>query len=326
MKKKLLTLLAVGAMVSALAAPAMAWENWTDPPKKYRTFQEYLDFYHAQSDEDTRALVEYMDARLAEGWARDFDADAYFTENLALPEMGITKENTIYWNANSQDEKGSYDEEWFRAEMLKDALVHSYRLFREDQAARQTEERFQALTQKDPNLYADFDPYAWFEGCYGQGGASLESFMTNWGLDEAGFKEKMFKEWADRSSAGFSNGYCVTVDGTPISFRNYRDTAGQAVGPRADNGRILIPVRAAAEALGLTVEWLPQTNQVTCADEEKTVVFTLNSLNYSGGALDTAPYAEAGVTYLPLRALGESLDCGVTWYQDFATAALTTQG
>ena len=65
-------------------------------------------------------------------------------------------------------------------------------------------------------------------------------------------------------------------------------------------------------------------NSYVIADEKTAVTFTLDSLEYSGGVLDTAPFAEKGVTYLPLRALGEALGCGVTWYQDFATAALTT--
>ena len=88
--------------------------------------------------------------------------------------------------------------------------------------------------------------------------------------------------------------------------------------------RILIPLRAAAEALGLTVEWRQKANQVVCANEEKAVTFTLDSLEYSGGTLEAAPFAEKGITYLPLRALGETLGCGVEWKGDFATAALTT--
>lgn len=173
-----------------------------------------------------------------------------------------------------------------------------------------------------PEEYAAFDERAWYAGYYHDMGTP-ESYMERESLDEDGFKRTMFVQWVDGESTGFFNGYCVTVDGTPIQFQFYRDLDEEIAAPKVENERILIPLRAAAEALGLTVEWRAETNQVVCANETTTVTFTLDSTEYSGGTLDAAPFAEKGVTYLPLRALGETLGCGVTWYQDFATAALT---
>lgn len=178
--------------------------------------------------------------------------------------------------------------------------------------------------QRWPEEYARFDPNAWFAGYYGLLSLTPESYMEREGLDVEGFKRTMFLEWADKSR-NFFNGYCVTVDGTPIQFQLYRDLDGEVVGPKVENERILLPFRAAAEALDLTVEWRPETNQVVCSDGSTAVTFTLDSTEYSGGTLDAAPFAEKGVTYLPLRALGEALGCGVTWYPEFATAALTTR-
>ena len=255
-KKKLTALLAALSLLAALTAPAGAWEY---PSRKYRTFQEYLDFYRAQADEDTQALAAYIDRRLAEGWTESFDADAYFQENMEDDILGVNKENWLEWNSDGHDAQGAYDEEWFRAEMLNHYLTQSYRAFRES-------EREQS----------------------------------------------------------FFGGYCVTVNGSPIPFGLYRDTRSEPVAPKAENDRLLVPLRATAEALGLTVEWKAETNQVICASETTAVTFTLDSTEYSGGTLDVAPYAENGVTYLPLRALGEALGCEVTWYQDLATAALTT--
>lgn len=320
MKKKLTVFLVTLTLLAGLAAPAGAWAY---PPRKYRTFQEYLDFYRSQTDEDTRALVEYIDRRLAEGWAESFDADAYFKENIEGDGPGVTKGNWLGWNDDWHDAKGDYDEEWFHAEMLDDYLTRSYRTYRENEKAWQKKERFLALTEKYPEIYAAFDPYAWFGGYYGTYGAVVETYMYNWGLDEESFKREMFMEWAERDPTAFFHGICVTVDGTPIPFQFYEDLNGEPTGPKVENERILIPLRPVTEALGLTVEWRPETGQVVCSDEERTVTFTLDSAEYSGGTLDTAPYAESGITYLPLRALGEALGCGVTWYQDFATAALT---
>jgi hypothetical protein len=174
-----------------------------------------------------------------------------------------------------------------------------------------------------PEQYAAFDPYAWFAGYYGNMGTTPEDYMERAGLDEIRFRQAMFLEWADRASTGFFGGYCVTVNGTPIQFQLYRGLSGKPAVPVAEHDRLLVPLRAAAEALGLTVEWRLESNEILCAGAETAVTFTLGSTQYSGGTLDVAPYAQDGNTYLPIRALGESLGCQVTWDQDFATAALT---
>lgn len=222
-----------------------------------------------------------------------------------------------YMKGNNMARYGLQDETEWKEYMYVRYMPDGY--IREREEAAKGEE----YPQRWPEEYAGFDPYAWYDGYYHDMGTP-ESYMEREGLDAEGFKRVMFVEWADRAPTSFFNGYCVTVDGTPVRFQFYRDLDGEVTGPRVENERILIPLRAAAEALGLTVEWKPETNQVICSSEEKAVTFTLDSLEYSGGTLEAAPFAEKGITYLPLRALGETLGCGVTWYQDFATAALTT--
>lgn len=222
-----------------------------------------------------------------------------------------------YMKGNNMARYGLQDETEWKEYMYVRYMPDGY--IREREEAAKGEE----YPQRWPEEYAGFDPYAWYDGYYHDMGTP-ESYMEREGLDAEGFKRAMFVEWADRAPTSFFNGYCVTVDGTPVRFQFYRDLDGEVTGPRVENERILIPLRAAAEALGLTVEWKQETNQVVCTSEEKAVTFTLDSLEYSGGTLEAAPFAENGITYLPLRALGETLGCGVTWYQDFATAALTT--
>lgn len=222
-----------------------------------------------------------------------------------------------YMKGNNMARYGLQDEVEWKEYMYVRYMPDGYIREREEAAKREE------YPQRWPEEYAGFDPYAWYDGYYHDMGTP-ESYMEREGLDAEGFKRVMFVEWADRAPTSFFNGYCVTVDGTPVRFQFYRDLDGEVTGPRVENERILIPLRAAAEALGLTVEWKPETNQVVCTNEKTTVTFTLDSLEYSGGTLEAAPFAENGITYLPLRALGETLGCGVTWYQDFATAALTT--
>lgn len=222
-----------------------------------------------------------------------------------------------YMKGNNMARYGLQDEVEWKEYMYVRYMPDGY--IREQEETAKREE----YPQRWPEEYAGFDPYAWYAGYYHDMGTP-ESYMEREGLDAEGFKRTMFMQWVDRDPTGFFNGYCVTVDGTPIQFQFYRDLDGEVTGPKVENERILIPLRAAAEALGLVVEWKPETSQVVCANEKNTVTFTLGSREYSGGALDSAPFAEKGVTYLPLRALGETLGCGVEWKGDFATAALTT--
>lgn len=250
--------------------------------------------------------------------ARDHDATLKYREQYPGswetfdPADGYTEEQ-------KQDEMRRFahlnEEEWKES---KYASYMYYFILEQEEADRRVE-----YFTRWPEEYLDFDPVAWFMGgFYGQHWTP-ERYMELNHWDAETFKREMFIEWMEKRS-GFYDSYCVMVNGAPIQFHRYPNLENLTPCPKVENERILIPLRAAAEALGLTVEWKPETHQVVCANETTTVIFTLDSTEYSGGTLDTAPFAENGVTYLPLRALGETLGCGVTWYQDFATAALTT--
>ena len=300
-----LTLIFTFALSLSLSAPALAW---ADPSTKYPSFDGYMAFYRSCADLDTRALVDYIENVLAGNpdLPEAFDADAWFEKNYTISK-GL-------WLTQQIE---GYDENCFHAEMLKRSLTDSYYAWREANAAA-------ALAAQYPEEFACFDADAWFAGYYGGVmKASKADYMTRCGLTENGFRQAMFAEWATRLGS-FFNGLCVTVDGVPIQFQFYRGLSGEIAVPRAENDRLLVPLRAVSECLGFTVDYLPETRQVTCTGTGGTVTFTLDSAAYSGGRLDAAPFAEDGVTYLPLRALGEALGCTVTWNQEFRTAALRT--
>lgn len=186
----------------------------------------------------------------------------------------------------------------------------------------QEEAGAQALAEKYPEEYAAFDAEAWLMGI--EDGLTVAQYMAARGQKTyEQFRRFLFCQWASREK-GFYNGYCVMIDGVPNRLQANPDENGEAAAPKAENGRILLPLRAAAEAMGLAVEWEPETNKITCSKETIAVTFILDSTAYSGGTLEAAPFAEKGVAYLPLRALGEALGCEVSWNQDFSTAALTT--
>jgi hypothetical protein len=81
--------------------------------------------------------------------------------------------------------------------------------------------------------------------------------------------------------------------------------------------RTQAPFRAIGEALGCTVEWEEQEQKVTCSKEGFIVeMFIGNSTYWVNGSplvMDTAPQLKENRTFIPVRALGEALDCAVYW-------------
>lgn len=86
------------------------------------------------------------------------------------------------------------------------------------------------------------------------------------------------------------------------------------VTPTVTNGRTLVPLRAAGEAVGATIQWNGTTQSASATINDKNVCFTLGSKIYSVNGInykaDTAPIIKNNRTLLPLRAFGEA--CGVT--------------
>lgn len=89
------------------------------------------------------------------------------------------------------------------------------------------------------------------------------------------------------------------------------------VDPIIKNGRTLLPLRAAGEALDAKVEWLPQQQAAHLSKDGKNVYFFLNSktftVNGQSFPLDCAPMLVKNRTMIPLRAFGEALGATVDW-------------
>ena len=316
--KKLLSAVLALVLTFSLAAPALAWES---PPAKYADFEEYLAFYRSCEDSDTQALAAFLDDYLAAhaDEAAAFDPYAYFDANIKDEGLGVIVDNWFGWNGPG------YTEDHFRAEMMNDWLTGLYRDWRDAQAARD-------ITLQYSEDFAAFDADAWFAGYYGGVlNVSKAGYMERENLpDEESFRRAMFAEWYSGARGRF-NGVTVTVDGTPVQFQMVRGEDGEISVPVSQDGRILVPARAIAEALGFAIEFDASAGTVTCSGPERRVRFTLGSREYtvSAGdavqtfALDVPARAENGRTYLPLRALAEALGCTVTWNGPFRTAAIT---
>ncbi|OEH86863.1 hypothetical protein BHU72_00945 [Desulfuribacillus stibiiarsenatis] len=104
----------------------------------------------------------------------------------------------------------------------------------------------------------------------------------------------------------------VFVDGKSVQFPDVK--------PYIDvNNRTLVPLRAAGEAAGASVEWNGYLNQVTLMKGNRTVVLTANSSIYTvnGQALmmDTSMVYNKplGRNYVPLRFVMEGLGAEIEW-------------
>lgn len=89
------------------------------------------------------------------------------------------------------------------------------------------------------------------------------------------------------------------------------------IAPVMKNGRILIPVRAVGEALGLTVNWDSTTQQINLLGNGKNVELKIGSktatINGQKTQLDTPADTIQGRTLVPLRFVGEAFEAKVNW-------------
>ena len=101
--------------------------------------------------------------------------------------------------------------------------------------------------------------------------------------------------------------------------------------PEKVNGRVMVPFRAIAEALGAEVDY--NAGAITAKKNGQTLAFSLGGKQLtitddSTGkvikttAVDSAPYKKGGRTYVPVRFFAEAFGLTVQWDQDMQTAVL----
>lgn len=104
------------------------------------------------------------------------------------------------------------------------------------------------------------------------------------------------------------NRIAVELDGLPLTM----DTAPQTV-----DQRVMVPIRAIAEALGADVAWNAGTNAVTLDRAGVSVYMTIGKttamVNGEPMEMDVAPYAENNRTYVPARYVSEFFGQKVDW-------------
>lgn len=100
------------------------------------------------------------------------------------------------------------------------------------------------------------------------------------------------------------------------------------VDPTMKNNRILVPLRAAGEAVGATVTWNQTSQTATATKGTRTVQFKLRNTTYyiNGQAhiSDVPPTVIQNRTLLPLRAFAEAFDTSVEWNQNLYDVSIDT--
>ena len=93
------------------------------------------------------------------------------------------------------------------------------------------------------------------------------------------------------------------------------------------NSSTLLPVRSVSNAFGCEVDWNGDTKTVSVnkGDTQITIVIGQKELTVNDTKQSISAPAQIinGRTYVPLRALGEALDCEIHWVNDTRTVEIT---
>ncbi len=111
----------------------------------------------------------------------------------------------------------------------------------------------------------------------------------------------------------------VYVDGLPLIMD---------VLPIIENSRTLVPFRAIAEAMHITVSWDAPTRTVKASDSRTSVSLQIDSrtayINSTAVTLEAPPRIVNNRTLIPLRFFSEAFNCEVAWDGNLYRASITT--
>ena len=93
------------------------------------------------------------------------------------------------------------------------------------------------------------------------------------------------------------------------------------------NGSTLLPVRSVSNAFGCEVNWDGDTKTVSVNKDATQITIVIGqkelTVNDTKQAISAPAQIINGRTYVPLRALGEALDCEIQWVNDTRTVEIT---
>ena len=130
---------------------------------------------------------------------------------------------------------------------------------------------------------------------------------------------------------GGNTGSMIFTIGNPLMSGNgvqKEIDAGFGTAPEIIDGRTFLPIRALITEMGGSIEWDANERKVTTFYDGKMAELWIGSKNVRVNGVskttDAAPYISAsGRTMLPLRFIGESLGCEVSWDSITKSAAIS---
>lgn len=141
-----------------------------------------------------------------------------------------------------------------------------------------------------------------------------------------------YREFVDNGAgcteSVYENGEISYTLSLPITIHVDGKYVPTDVDPTIRNGRTMVPLRAAGEALSATISWNQTTKTASASKDRRTVQFILNSSTYyiNGQAYytDVVPTIINGRTLLPIRVFAEALNTDVNWDQNLYDVDIDT--
>lgn len=90
------------------------------------------------------------------------------------------------------------------------------------------------------------------------------------------------------------------------------------VAPYIENGRTMVPMRKIFEALDAKVDWEGTTQTITATKDDIVIILQINNSTMKNNGvdevLDVAPVIVGSSTFVPIRAVSQSLKANVEWF------------
>ncbi|WP_366923754.1 hypothetical protein MFMK1_000666 [Metallumcola ferriviriculae] len=115
-----------------------------------------------------------------------------------------------------------------------------------------------------------------------------------------------------------SSGLTVELNGGELSL---------SVPPVMNAGRVLVPLRGIADALGLSTQWHNESQSIAITGDGTSIALAIGKKEVSVGpdnfTLDTVPFLNAGHTYVPVRFVSEAFGASVDWDDAVSTVKIS---
>ena len=141
------------------------------------------------------------------------------------------------------------------------------------------------------------------------------------------FFDELFNMVSEYWQGDYIESISLTVDKDTmlVNGEEQEIDPGRGTVPIIEDDRILLPIRAIVEALGGNIDY--DNGKVIISDDETDIVTQVGSniitVKGKDTTMDVKSKIENDRTMLPVRAITESLNCGVSWNPDSMTATIT---